>query len=171
MADDFFAELEAEIAVAVKASKLKSDAAALKRTANNMRLDQRTRQRAAEEWRAVQAIVEANLWEPVAAGAFFTEQICDGCGSVHRTFLQFMQKEERVHNRSTVRWVRVPLPMNGLPSQTIIQPLKTHVCADCAHEHGFVVTEPDVRLMPLVGGLTVSSNYVQGDINAQEETE
>lgn len=165
MSDDFFAELEAEMAVHIAKSKLKTDAATLKREANNMRLDANIRKRKLEEWRAVHAIIDANAWEPIRAGALFSEQVCDGCGSIHRTFLQFMQLEEKITNRSSRRWTRVALPMEGLPRETIVQPLKTHFCADCADDHGFDAKNPSIRLMPLVGGLTVSSNYVQGDIN------
>lgn len=168
MSDDFFQLLDAEIAEAVAKSKLKSDAQKLKKRANNMQLSPAERAEAAAEWRSVQAIVEANDWEPVYSAAFFTEQNCDGCGSTHRTFLQYMQKEESVRKRNTFRWVRVPLPMAGLPKETIIQPLITHICADCAPDHGFDPEMPETRLMPLAGGLTVSSTYVQGDINGPQ---
>lgn len=168
--DTFFAELEVEIAAATAKGKLKADAANLKKTAHNMRLSPRQRAEAAAEFRALQAIVEANLWEAIAAGALFSEQTCDGCGSIHHTFLQFMQYERKVHDRSNgTRWVRVTLPMPGLPLETIIQPLTTHICSDCCQDHGFNVMAPTIKLMPRDEALTVSTTYIQGDINGTSE--
>lgn len=163
--DTFFAELNAEIAEATAKSNLKADAAKLKRQSLNMRLDARTRQRYAEDYKAVQAIVEANQWQQIMSSAMFTEQCCDGCGSVHYNFLQYMVKEEKLTNRSHIRWTRVPLPPKGLPRQTVIQPLKTHICVDCATDHEFNPNAPDIRLMPIEGAVTVSATYLSGDIN------
>jgi hypothetical protein len=164
--DPFFAELNAEIAKATAKSRLKSDAAKLKRDSLNMRLDIHTRRRAAEEFKSLQAIVEANAWEAVRCAAMFAQQQCDGCGSIHTNFLQFMQEEEKITNRSTCRWTRVPVPAANLPRETIIQPLNTHICADCCKDHGFSVAAPEIKLLPLEGALTVSPSYLQGDINA-----
>ena len=163
--DNFFAELEAEIASATAKSRLKSDAAALKKTAHNMRISPQQRAAAAEEYKSIQAIVEADMWEAVRSGAMFAEQACDGCGSVHYNFLQYMQEERRVRDHHTRRWVRVGLPNPGLPKETIIQPLKCHVCADCCDDHGFNVKTPSIRLLPRGGALTVSATYIEGDIN------
>lgn len=131
-ADPFFAELEAEIADATAKSKLKADAAALRKKALNQRLDAHTRARYADDLRALQAILDANEWKPIAYGALFTEQHCDGCDTIHHTFLQYMQQEERVQNPSTKRWVRISKPNGQLPRMTIVQPIITHVCASCA---------------------------------------
>lgn len=165
MSDDFFAELEAEIAEATAKSRLKADATKLKKQAHNMRLSPAERQAAAAEFRSIQAIVEADEWKPIISAALFTEQKCDGCGSVHHTFLQFMQEEQKIRGLSARRWVRVALPDPYLPRQTIIQPLTTHVCSDCCTDHSFNVLAPEIRLMPREGNLTVSSTYIQGDIN------
>jgi hypothetical protein len=163
--DDFFAELNAEIAKATAKSKLKLDAVALRKKAHNMRLSPKQRQEAADEFKAIQAIVEAELWEPVRSGALFAEQACDGCGSVHFNFLQFMQEERKVRDHRTRRWIRVSVPDTSLDRETIVQPLKTHVCSDCCDDHGFNVRAPSIRLLPRDGGLSVSPTYHQGDIN------
>lgn len=163
--DPFFAELEAEIADATAKSKLKIDAAKLKKQALNMRLDAHTRARYADDLRAIQAIIDATAWRPIAYGALFTEQHCDGCDTIHHTFLQYMQQEEKVSQPSTRRWIRISKPNGGLPRETIVQPLITHVCSSCAPEHGFDVDQPSIRLLPSFGTLSVSSTYVQGDIN------
>lgn len=166
MSDPFFDELEAEIKEITAKTKLKADAAKLKREANNMRLDAFVRRRAAEDYRSLQAILEATSWRPIAVGALFTEQHCDGCDTIHHTFLQFMQHEEKVLNPATKRWIRLSVPAdNNLPRETIVQPIRTHMCAACCAEHGFDVDAPSFRLMPSFGNLTVSSTYVQGDIN------
>lgn len=168
MSDDFFDSLNAEIDKAIAKQALKKDAAKLKKDANNFQLSPRQRQAAAAEWRAIQAIVEANEWRPIQVAAFFTEQACDGCGSVHFNFLQYMQEEQKVKSASREkRWVRVLVPEGDLERTTIIQPLKTHICADCCDDHGFSARAPAIRLMPMEGGLTVSSTYNQGDINDQ----
>lgn len=175
MSEDFdlFAELENEIAAATAKKALKSDAAKLKKQALNPRVSKRVRENAAAEFKAVQAIVEANQWEVIRCGALFAEQACDGCGSVHFNFLQYMQEEQPISgNRSRARrWVRVSLPIPGVPIETIIQPLTTHICSDCCEDHGFNIHAPTIKLLPRDSGLTVSAGYTQGDINgAPEET-
>lgn len=163
--DDFFDFLNGVIDEAAKKQALKKDAAKLKKDANNFQLSPRARAKAAAEWRAIQAIVEANQWRVVQTAAFFTEQLCDGCGSVHHNFLQYMQEEVKVKNPSDRRWVRTALPEEGIERTTIVQPLKTHICSDCCDDHGFNANAPAIRLMPMEGGLTVSATYNQGDIN------
>lgn len=168
--DNFFAELEAEIASATAKSKLKSDAVSLKKQAHNMRLSTAQRASAAAEYKAIQSIVEASEWEALRSGALFAEQACDGCASVSYNFLQYMQEERKVRDHRTRRWVRVSLPNLSLPRETIIQPLTTHICSYCADDHGFDALRPSIRLLPRQGSLTVSNTYIQGDINdpAQE---
>ena len=169
MTDDFFDELNAEIAAATAKSRLKADAGVLKKKAHNMRLSPRQRAEAAEDFKALQSILEANAWEAIRSGALFTEQSCDGCGSVHYNFLQFMQEEVKVLDKRTRRWIRVTVPHEGLERETIIQPLKTHICSDCGPDHGFDTNQPSMRLLPREGSLTVSPTYTQGDINAPIE--
>lgn len=163
--DPFFAELNAVISKATAKSKLKLDAAKLKKQSLNMRLDANIRRRAAEEYAGVQAIIDANMWRAVRYSAMFTEQHCDGCDTIHHTFLQYMQEEEKVSNPRTRRWVRVVRPDDSLPRETIVQPLSTHICASCCADHGFDIDAPTIRLMPIEGSLTVSAKYIQGDIN------
>lgn len=169
MSDDFFAELEAEISAANAKKALKSDAVKLKKQATNTRLSNAVRTKAAAEFKAVQAIVEANQWEVVRCGALFAEQSCDGCGSVHYNFLQYMQEEVKVRDPRSRRWVRVVLPIEGMVMETIIQPLTTHICSDCCMDHGFNVLTPSIKLLPMGGSLTVSPVYHQGDINGPAE--
>lgn len=169
MSDDFFAELEAEIQEATAKKVLKSDAVKLKKQANNERLNKRIREKAAAEYKAVQAITEANEWEIIQCGALFAEQSCDGCGSIHYNFLQYMQQEQKLRDNRSRRWVRINLPVSGMALETIIQPLTTHICSDCCTDHGFNVKTPSIRLMPHGGALTVSAAYQQDDINGSEE--
>ena len=169
MSDDLFAELDAEITAAVAKKKLKADAPKLKKQAHNLRLSPRQREQAAADFKAVQSIVEANQWEVARCGALFTQQSCDGCGSINYNFLQYMQEEFKVRDNRSRRWIRVTRPVEGLPLETIIQPLKTHICSDCCEDHGLNVLMPSIILMPISGSLTVSSAYTQGDINAPPE--
>lgn len=168
MSDDFFAELEVEIAEATKTSRLKADAVKLRKTAHNRQISPRLRAEAAAEFKSIQAIVEANEWEAIRIGAMFAEQSCDGCGSVHFNFLQYMKEERKVRDKRTRRWVRVAKPISSLPRETIIQPLTTHICSDCCEDHQFSVEAPSIRLLPRDGALTISQTYEQGDINAQD---
>lgn len=171
MSDDFFAELEAEIASATKKSRLKADAVKLRKTAHNMQISPARRAEAAAEFRSIQAIVEANEWEAIRFAAMFTEQACDGCGSTHHNFLQYMKEERKVRDKRSRRWVRVSKPNSTLPYETIIQPISTHICSDCCEDHGFSVLAPSIRLLPRDGALTVSQTYEQGDINAPSEND
>lgn len=167
--DDFFAELEAEIKEATAKAHLKADAANLRKKANNMRISPAERQRASDEFKSIQAIIEVTEWKSVAYGTLFTEQECDGCGSKHYTFLQFMKQEQKIREPGAKRWVRISRPNGDLPTLTIIQPLKTHICASCAGEHGFDVETPEIRLLPIEGQITVSGTYQQEDINESQE--
>lgn len=169
MSDDFFAELNSEIAAATAKKLLKSDAAKLKKQALNTRLSEHTRRRARAEYESLQAIVEANQWEVVCCGILFAEQSCDGCGSIHYNFLQYMQQEQKVRDPHSRRWTRIPVPVHGMELETIIQPLTTHICSDCCADHGFNILTPTIRLMPHSGALTVGSNYIQEDINGSTE--
>ena len=168
MSDDFFAELEAEIATATVRSKLKTSAVKLKRDAMNTRLSARARKQASDEYKAIQDIVEENQWKTRGFYAMFTEQACDGCSSVHHTFLQYMREEWLERKPSTKRWVRAGSPY-GVILGTIIQPLKTHICSYCCEEHGFNIATPSMKLMAHNSMLTVSNSYSQEDINASFE--
>ncbi len=162
---DFFAELDAELATIMAKSKKAAQLKAARKKANNSRLPSATRQAAKSEFLALQSEVEASLWVPTASIALFTEQICDGCGSIHRTFLQFMELQTRVSKSSTQRWIRTSKPHPALPRETMIQPLTTHICADCCIDHGFDF-HPDSTRLEISTSLTVSPNYIQEDINA-----
>jgi hypothetical protein len=142
--------------------------AKLAKNARNFRLGAAERQRAAEDLKSLNAILEATMWEPVSIVALFTEQHCDGCDTVHHTFLQYMQQESKLNQPTTKRWIRLDVPPdNSLPRETVVQPIVTHMCAACAPEHGFDVEAPTMRLMPSLGTITVSPTYQQGDINVQ----
>lgn len=162
--DDFFAELEAEIATATAKNKLKSDAVELRKKANNMRLPSATRAAASAEFKSISAILEAEAWTAVSTVALFTEQTCDGCGSVHRVFLQYMQLEQMKKKPSTQRWTRVAKPHPTLPRESLIQPHHTHICEDCCEDHGFAII--GAARLPANQAIAPSLNYLQEDINA-----
>ena len=166
--DDFFAELEADIAKFVEADKLKKDRDAAKKRANTMTLSPAARARASEEYKAINAVLAAQEWTSIKTIALFTEQTCDGCGSVHRVFLQYMELQQMVKKPTTQRWVRVskPVPEELLCRETLLQPMTTHICADCCEDHGFALLTAS-RLAPRQDTLIPSPNYYQEDINAQ----
>ena len=168
MSDDFFAELEADIAKYVEADKLKRDRDAAKKRANTMTLSSAARARAAEEYKALNEILAAQEWASISTIALFTEQTCDGCGSIHRVFLQYMELQQMIRKPTTQRWVRVskPAPEHLLPRESLLQPTTTHICADCCEDHGFMLLTAS-RLAPREDVLVPSFTYHQEDINAQ----
>ena len=101
--DDFFAQLDAEIATFTKASKLKADREAAKRKANNMRAPASARAAAKAIFQALDAELAAQEWQAIKTIALFHEQTCDGCGSIHHTFLQFMEVSSLIRKPSTQR--------------------------------------------------------------------
>lgn len=164
--DDFFAELDAEISKHLASTKLKSEREAAKKRANTMTLPQATRQRAKEEYHALNKALEASEWEKVSTVALFTEQHCDGCGSTHKIFLQYMELQQMIRRPSTQRWARVSRPTEGLPRETLIQPVPTHLCADCCEDHGFALLTAE-RLASRATPPVPSFTYEQDDLNAQ----
>lgn len=166
MSDDFFAELEAEIAQATAKTKLKSDREAAKKAANNPHLSSASRQRASAEFRELSKLLEAEEWSIVSTVALFTEQLCDGCGSTHRVFLQYMERQSMVRKPSTQRYIRTPKPQPGAPLETLIQPHRTHICADCCEDHGFALLDANY-LHATETAPNLSTTYTQEDINAQ----
>lgn len=165
--DDFFAELDAEIAKAQEKVAIRKNAAAAKKKAMSRAVAEVERITALREWKELQAIIDADIWRPVSLVAFFTEQECDGCGSVHSIFLQYMEEQLLRSKPQTRRWVRTQIPEPGLPRTVLTQKHKTHVCADCAIDHGFDLDAASVFNMP--NALSISSTYDQGDINAAPE--
>jgi hypothetical protein len=163
--DDFLAELDAELSALASTSTRKAQAEALKKKLANTRLSTEVRREAREEYRIIQAQIDAHQWIPTASIALFSEQTCDGCGSVHRTFLQFMEQQAYKPRPSTVRSLRVEKINLALDREVIIQPLQTHVCADCCHEHGFAFVR--ASFLKPAEFITTSPTYQQEDINAQ----
>jgi len=164
--DDFFAELEADIAKSLANDKLKKDREAARKKANTMTLSSAARAKALEEYREASKLLEAQEWRAVSLVAMFTEQTCDGCGSVHRIFIQYMEQQQMVRKPTTRRWLRRTSALNNLPRETLIQPVTTHICADCCEDHGFVI-ETAGRLAQREDAPTISAEYFQEDINAQ----
>ena len=168
MSDDFFAELEADIAKYVEADKLKRERDAAKKRANTMTLSPSIRAKASEEFRELNNLLAAQEWASIKTIALFTEQVCDGCGSTHLLFLQYMELQHKVVGAPAQRWIRVskPQPEAALPRESLLQPMTTHVCASCCEEHGFLLLTAN-RLAPRQDAVTTSLTYHQEDINAQ----
>jgi len=162
--DDFFAELEAEIAAAERKSKLKSSIDSERKKAHNQRLDAATRAKAKANFLEAQALIDAELWASTSLTAFFSEQSCDGCGSIHRIFLHYAERQHQPKKPSNKRWVRTTAPQPGLPRETSVLTSITHICADCCHEHGFPI---GADALSISSPVSPSPHYHQEDINAQ----
>jgi hypothetical protein len=164
--EDFLAELDAELSALASSSTRKAKAESLKKKLANTRLSSEVRREAREEFRILQAQIDAHQWVPISSIALFSEQTCDGCGSVHRTFLQFMEQQAYKPRPSTTRSLRVEKINLFLDREVIIQPLQTHVCADCCHEHGFAFAR--ASFLKPAEFITASQTYQQDDLNAQD---
>lgn len=163
---DFLASLDAELSEITAKAKKAGQLEALRKKANNPRLAHSARSAAKSEYLAVSFEVEALLWKPETSIALFSEQSCDGCGSVHRTFLQFMEQQVHVQKPNTRKWVRVSKPQALLPRESMIQPLATHICADCCEDHGFGISPTSARLETSTS-VTAAAAYLQEDLNAE----
>ncbi len=168
MTDDFFAELDAEIKLVTDKATIRQRAADAKKKSNNRWIPREQREAAEADYFQLRAIIEADLWKAIATVALFSEQQCDGCGSVHRLFLQYMEAQVQHKKLSNKRWIRTSVPNSELPRETFFQPHRTHICAHCADDHGFKVEE-GIALPISHAPLSVSDNYLQGDINGPSE--
>lgn len=164
--DDFFAQLEAEIAESTKLIKMKQDRDAARKKANTVSLPSATRQRAAEEYKLLSQALAATEWTAISTVALFTEQSCDGCGSKHHVFLQYMELRQQIRKPTTQQWVRVSKPDPALPRETLLQPMETHICSHCCEDHGFGLLTAS-RLASRKDALSPSPTYTQEDINAE----
>lgn len=164
---DFFAELEGEIARHVAKDKLRRDRNNARKRANTMTLPQSERAKASATFRELNKLVEAEEWAAVSTVALFHEQTCDGCGSTHLIFLQYMECQALKKRPSTQRWIRItrPAPEAVLPRETLLQPTTTHICSHCCEDHGFGLISAS-RLAPRPDAFIPSTNYLQEDINA-----
>lgn len=167
MSDDFFADLEAEMNKAMSKSKRASDAEKARKAANNMRASTEDRRIAKNQWLEISKEIEAEQWMDSAIFAMFSEQTCDGCGSTHRTFLQYMLQQSMVRRPSTQRFVMIRKPVESLPRRMMVQALTTHICAHCCEEHGFY--QEGRKMIHLPSLMTVSGTYIQDEIETDEE--
>ena len=168
--DEIFAELDAEIALVAKNTSIKSNAEINRRKSLDIRRPKADRDVSKALYLEAVAIQEANAWLVEASCAMFTHQYCDGCGSSHWVFLQFMEKLSLIRLPTTVRWQRVPALRDGFPRETIIQNHKTHICSHCASDHGFTL-EGTFGTLDLSSAepFGISPTYYQEDANATNE--
>ena len=163
---DFFDELNADIAKIISKQKTLADAEKARKKSNDLRQSPAVRAEARAEHLEILALIEAAKWSIAKVVALFSEQHCDGCGSYHRVFLQYME-EHFVTSRPTSRkWVRVSKLNPDLPRGIMLQSHTTHICMDCCEEHGFELLGAQ-HIDPIPQALAPSLNYFQDDINAQ----
>lgn len=168
MTDDFLAMLDAEIDKTLAKSNLASKAEAAKRKANNTSLPSGIRAAASKEFHETQALLEAEQWGAVSSIALFAHQSCDSCGSVHKTFLQYMEEQVLLRRTTTRRFLRVAGPNPILPKRIMAQTSTTHICSDCCSDFGFHFNS-EVSFMQMQTPLAPSPSYEQEDLNAQTE--
>lgn len=161
MDNDFLADLDLSIQQELAKQKIIRSGSAAKKRASTPFATSANK----EEWSLQQAAYEAEIWQPVALVAFFSEQQCDGCGSVHRMFLQYMERQIEYSKPSNKRLRRVEHPNLLLPKEAMVQYATTHLCSDCCADHGFPLPETVERIR-FTETITASRNYHQEDINA-----
>jgi hypothetical protein len=169
MTDDFLASLDAELSVLASRPKLETER---KKLMSKLR-DNRTSKYEGGVLKAklseVDATLEAMIWTPMAAVAFFAEQSCDSCGSSHRMFLQHMEKQSTGKFRPTTRWKRVSRPNPDLPTEVVIQHSVTHICFDCCEDHGFSFPSAELKFISSEAPFTISPTYEQDELYAHAE--
>ena len=161
--DDFFAELNAELATLTKKETLRGERNIASKLAHNSRLSSSVRAAAMEEYKLLSALLKAEKWRAIETIALFQQQDCDSCGSSHRMFIQYMEVEELIRLPSTRKWHRVARPSDNLPKGKLTQTSVTHICAECCEDYGFQSdTEKSLGTIP---EFTLSPTYHQEDLN------
>ena len=162
--DDFLLELDRELSVATSRAKLQSDVSKARGKLLSSTISAEAKGALREEYAHLSEELNKILWRPIASVAFFAVQSCDGCASVHKTFLSHMQRQASVTNRTVMRWVRTPKPIPDLPTEVIMQATKTHICADCCHEFGFDLSTAEVKFSKYSEPFSVSVDYLQEEM-------
>jgi hypothetical protein len=88
---------------------------------------------------------DQNEWRKVANVAKFTCTDC-ACGEYTGIFAGFLTKEEHRHLRGTFRYLPLPkgLPMSAnLPNLTVQEVVHTPVCAACALDKGWDMSQAE----------------------------
>lgn len=164
---DFLASLDAEIAQANLKPKLESDKKKLMARLRDNRISREVQAAARAGIAEIDATLEALIWTPMAATAFFVQQDCDACGSSHHTFLQHMEKQSTGTKSPVTRWKRVRRPNPDLPCEVVVQQSTTHMCADCCDDFGFDLTFKQVKFVSTEAPFTISPNYEQDELHAE----
>jgi hypothetical protein len=165
---DFLAELDAEIAKVSSKADLTTKRKKAMSALYNPRSTSSAKAKAKASLEGINAQLAAIIWKPEASVAFFVEQSCDGCGSVHRMFLQYMQREVTWKTAVTTRWSRVNRPSPSLPREVIVQATETHVCGDCMEDHGFDYTTAEIKFISHSDPFVASPDYVQEELEEEE---
>lgn len=161
--DDFFAELNAELAVLTKKETIRGKRNIASKIAHNSRLPSAVRAAAMEEYKLLSTLLEAEKWRAVETIALFQQQDCDSCGSSHRMFIQYMEVEELIRLPSTRKWHRVARPSLNLPKGKLTQTSITHICAECCEDYGF--HSHTKNSLGTILEFTLSPTYHQEDLN------
>lgn len=133
MSDPFFDQLNAEIDAAMKRAKRISSGKAARDRASTPFATAADK----ENWQLQREAYEAETWQSVAIVALFGEEQCDGCGSNHQVFLQFMEQQIEIARPANRRFRRVQKVTQGLPKKVLVHKTTTHICCDCCGDHGF----------------------------------
>lgn len=76
-------------------------------------------------------------WQPEAAVAMFTTQICGWCGSRHSLFTGFLQRQTSRVSKVD-RWVKVDRNLlEGLPKETKHMTEHSDMCMSCVESHRY----------------------------------
>ena len=159
MSDPFFDQLNAEIQQQLKKTKIVKSGKEARRKAANPFASPTDKQ----EWYEQREAFEAATWLPISTVALFAEEQCDGCGSTHRIFLQFMERQVETLKPANKRLRRVTHLNHKLPKECLIHRTTTHICADCCTDHGFDL-ESALKMIS-TAPVAASKLYSPEDIN------
>lgn len=166
--DDFLADLMKEVQKTTEEALLKSKVVDLQKKIRDRRFSDEKKLELLSDLGEAQARLQVIMWRPLANVAFFTTQKCDGCGSEHSVFLQYMQRQETTSGAKVSRYQRVSRPHPELPNEVIKQVTETHVCVDCCEDHGFTmsaaVSKFQRNMLSDTRPFSVSSGYVQEEV-------
>jgi len=137
MSDDIFDQLDADIARITSKTKLEEEKKRLNQHIRKTNPDRKTRILLAGEIKEINEQLDSIQWFTTATVALFQEQHCTYCGSKHRIFLQFMNRQETTSGPKVRRLVRATKSQVGLIHEVILDKTETSICADCATDFGF----------------------------------
>lgn len=163
--DEFFAELNADIAKLTAKSDLEAKQEKARKATNNHHSPPSARAQARADLAETTEQLEVMRWKSEANVALFSTQACDGCASVHSMFVAFMIRQSTVSGSKVSRLQRTIRPELGLPNEVLKQQFHSHMCVDCASDFGFFPNDGRLQDMGKGEPYMPSKGYEAEELN------